>query len=75
MRVNISNEKIWLKVTNNEQSFAQFNSKINFEMAMYYIRQVANKFNASFHTYDNQENGSEIILAIPLRKINYPSNH
>ena len=75
VRVNISNEKIWLKVTNNEQSFAQFNSKINFEMAMYYIRQVANKFNASFHTYDNQENGSEIILAIPLRKINYPSNH
>lgn len=75
VRVNISNEKIWLKITNNEQSFAQFNSKINFEMAMYYIRQVANKFNASFHTYDNQENGSEIILAIPLRKINYPTNH
>lgn len=75
VRINISNGKIWLKITNNEQSFAQFKSKINFEMAMYYIRQVANKFNASFHTYDNQENGSEIILAIPLRKIDYPNNH
>ena len=75
VRVNVSNGKIWLKITNNEQSFAQFNSKINFEMAMYYIRQVANKFNASFHTYDNQANGSEIILAIPLRKIDYPTNY
>lgn len=75
VRININNGKIWLKITNNEQSFAQFKSKINFEMAMYYIRQVANKFNASFHTYDNQENGSEIILAIPLRKIDYPNNH
>jgi ligand-binding sensor domain-containing protein len=68
VRVNVSNSKIWLKVTSNEQSFAQFNSKINFEMAMYYIRQVANKFNGTFHTYDNQANGSELILAIPLKK-------
>jgi len=69
VHVNRTSEKIWLKITNNEQSFAQFNSKINFDMAMYYIRQVANKFNATFHTYDNQEHGSEIILSIPLRKI------
>ena len=69
VRVNVSNGKIWLKITSNEQSFTQFNSKINFEMAMYYIRQVANKFNATFHTYDNQKHGSEIILSIPLRKI------
>jgi signal transduction histidine kinase len=68
VRVNVSNGKIWLKITSNEQSFAQFNNKINFEMAMYYIRQVANKFNGTFHTYDNQANGSELILAIPLKK-------
>ena len=69
IHVNESNEKIWLKITDNEQSFAQFNSKINFDMAMYYIRQIANKFNATFHTYDNQEHGSEIIISIPLMKI------
>ena len=69
VHVNESNEKIWLKVTDNEQSFAQFNSKINFDMAMYYIRQIANKFNATFHTYDNQEHGSEIIISIPLMKM------
>ncbi len=67
--VNQANDKIWLKITDNEQSFAQFSSKINFDMAMYYIRQVANKFNATFHTYDNQEHGSEIILSIPLKKV------
>lgn len=69
VHVNKNSEKIWLKITNNEQSFAQFKSKINFNMAMYYIRQVANKFNATFHTYDNHEHGSEIILSIPLMKI------
>lgn len=69
VHVNESNEKIWLKITDNEQSFAQFNSKINFDMAMYYIRQIANKFSATFHTYDNQEHGSEIIISIPLMKI------
>jgi ligand-binding sensor domain-containing protein len=69
IHINKSNNKIWLKITDNEQSFAQFNSKINFDMAMYYIRQVANKFNATFHTYDNQEHGSEIIISIPLMKI------
>jgi len=69
VHINQANEKIWLKITDNEQSFSQFSSKINFDMAMYYIRQVANKFNATFHTYDNQEHGSEIILSIPLMKI------
>ena len=39
-------------------------------MAMYYIRQVAKKFNATFHTYDNQEHGSEIIISIPLMELN-----
>ncbi|AZQ83494.1 hypothetical protein EKO29_05195 [Colwellia sp. Arc7-635] len=67
--INEVNEKVWLKITDNEQSFAHFSSKINFDMAMYYIRQVANKFNATFHTYDNQGHGSEMIMSIPLRKI------
>lgn len=64
--LNEKNSKLWLKITDNEQSFAQFNNKIKFNMAMYYIRQVANKFNATFQAYDNHENGSEIIISIPL---------
>lgn len=68
VNIHIANNKIWLRITDNEQSFAQFSSKINFDMAMYYIRQVAKKFNATFHTYDNQERGSEMILSIPLEK-------
>ncbi len=68
VNIQIANNKIWLRITDNEQSFAQFSSKINFDMAMYYIRQVAKKFNATFHTYDNQERGSEMILSIPLEK-------
>ena len=66
VNIQIAHNKIWLRITDNEQSFAQFSSKINFDMAMYYIRQVAKKFNATFHTYDNQERGSEMILSIPL---------
>ena len=70
IHINETKDKVWLKITDNEQSFAQFNSKINFDMAMYYIRQVAKKFNATFHTYDNQEHGSEIIISIPLMALN-----
>ena len=70
IHISETKDKVWLKITDNEQSFAQFNSKINFDMAMYYIRQVAKKFNATFHTYDNQEHGSEIIISIPLMELN-----
>ena len=64
--MNKSNNKIWLKITNNEKNFAQFSNRINFDMSMYYIRQIANKLNATFHAYNNQEHGSEIIISIPL---------
>ena len=64
-QVRLSPTKVYKDIS---RDFAQFNSKINFDMAMYYIRQVAKKFNATFHTYDNQERGSEMILSIPLVK-------
>ena len=69
ININKSHEKIWLKVTNNEQCFSQFNSKISFNMSMFYIRQITNKLNATFNTYNNQEHGSEIVISIPLMKI------
>jgi ligand-binding sensor domain-containing protein len=64
------NEKIWLDIIDNEHSFTHFSSKINFNMAMYYIRQVANQYNATFHTFDNKEEGSQLVISIPLVRKN-----
>ena len=61
--------KIWLTINDDGNSFTQFNNKINFDMAMYYIRQIANKYNATVNTYDENEAGSQLAISIPLMDI------
>ena len=63
------NEKLWLTFTDDVSSFSQFTSKINFNMAMYYIRQIANKYNASVNTFEEQNQGSQLVISIPLMKL------
>ncbi len=61
--------KIWLTIKDDENSFSNFNNKIHFDMAMYYIRQIANKYNGSVNTFNDQEKGSQLVLSIPLMNI------
>jgi len=63
------NEKIWLTINDDAGSFSHFKNKISFDMAMYYIRQIANKYNASVNTFDDQEQGSQLVISIPLMKL------
>jgi ligand-binding sensor domain-containing protein len=58
--------KLWLTIQDDAGSFVNYNSKVQFNIAMYYIRQIANKYNASVNTYDEQTNGSQLIISIPL---------
>ena len=62
-------QKIWLTISDDGDSFTHFKSKINFDMAMYYIRQIANKHAASVNTFAEQSEGSQLIISIPLMKI------
>ncbi len=61
--------KLWLTISDDKTSFIHFKNKINFDMAMYYIRQIANKYSASINTFDEHENGSQLVISIPLMKL------
>ena len=58
--------KLWLTISDNTNSFTQFNSKINFDMSMYYIRQIATKYKASVNTFNDAQQGSQLVISVPL---------
>ena len=62
--------KLWLTITDDENCFSHFNSVITFNMAMYYVRQIADKYNASVNTFDAQDDkGSQLIVSFPLMSL------
>ncbi|WP_448213308.1 triple tyrosine motif-containing protein [Colwellia sp. MEBiC06753] len=59
-------EKLWLTISDDETSFSHFNNKITFNMSMYYIRQIANKYNATFNTFEpTDDKGSQLVISFP----------
>jgi hypothetical protein len=58
--------KIWLNISDDGQSFIHFNSKVNFNISMYYIRQIANKHSGSINTFNEQGNASQLVLSLPI---------
>ncbi|MCJ8321826.1 MAG: hypothetical protein MJK12_19475 [Colwellia sp.] len=60
-------EKLWLTITDDSNSFSNYNNKIDFDIAMYTIRQIAKKHKASINTFDEQGNGSRLVISLPLK--------
>jgi len=58
--------KIWLNISNDSQGFVHFNSKVNFDISMYYIRQIAKKHKGSVNTFEKQDKGSQLVLSLPV---------
>ncbi len=58
--------KIWLNISDDSQSFIHFNSKVNFNISMYYIRQIASKHKGSINTFNEQGNASQLVLSLPI---------
>ncbi len=58
--------KLWLTIQDDANSFAHFTNKINFDIAMYYIRQIAKKHKASVNAYSENTSGSQLLISIPL---------
>jgi len=63
--------KIWLNISDDNQSFINFNSKVNIDISMYYIQQIASKYKGSINTFNEQGNGSQLILSLPIKRNNY----
>jgi len=63
--------KIWLNISDDNQSFINFNSKVNIDISMYYIQRIASKYQGSINTFNEQGNGSQLILSLPIKRHNY----
>lgn len=59
--------KLWLTINDDSNSFSNYNNKIDFDIAMYTIRQIATKYKASINTFDEQGSGSQLVISIPLK--------
>ncbi|PCI60626.1 MAG: hypothetical protein COB35_08775 [Gammaproteobacteria bacterium] len=57
--------KLWLNIQDDGSSFSNFKNKINFDIAMYYIRQIAKKYHATVNTYNEDVDGSQLLIGIP----------
>jgi AraC family chitin signaling transcriptional activator len=67
--IQIFKQKLWLTIDDDRNSFSHFTNKISFNMAMYYIRQISYKHNASINTFNEQAKGSQLVISIPLMKL------
>lgn len=59
-------DKIWLNISDDNQSFTHFNSKVNFDISMYYIRQIASKHNGSINIFNEHGGASQLVLSLPI---------
>jgi len=63
-------QKLWLTVNSDSDSFNQLNSKVNFDLSSYTIRQICTKHHASLNTFDNDDNSSQLVISFPLMALN-----
>ena len=63
-------QKLWLTVNSDNDSFSQLNSKVNFDLASYTIRQITTKHHASLNTFDNDDGSSQLVISFPLMTLN-----
>lgn len=61
--------KLWITISDDENSFTNYNNVIVFNMAMYYIHQIAHKHKASINTFNDHLSGSQLVISIPLMSI------
>ncbi|WP_093329913.1 ligand-binding sensor domain-containing protein [Thalassotalea agarivorans] len=66
VKIHEFNQKLWLTISANSEIFAEYDSRINMNVAMYYIRQIAKKYNAAVNTHLSADNESQLNLSIPL---------
>ncbi|WP_232299952.1 ligand-binding sensor domain-containing protein [Colwellia sp. MT41] len=63
-------QKLWLTVNSDKNSFSQLNSKINFDLASYTIRQITTKHQASLNIFANDDGSSQLVISVPLMALN-----
>jgi len=62
--------KLWLTITSEHDCFSLLDSKVNFDLAGYTVRQIVNKHQASLNTFDNDDGSSQLVISFPLMSLN-----
>lgn len=60
------NQKLWLTIEDSNDYFTGFDSKVNFNIAMYTIRKIALKHNATINAYKTQSDHSQLTLSFNI---------
>ncbi|QOL24505.1 hypothetical protein LP316_09015 [Thalassotalea sp. LPB0316] len=60
------NQKLWLRIEDDNDYFDGFDSKIDFNMAMYTIRKIAARHQAKINTYRTSDNTSQLGISFNL---------
>lgn len=64
--------KLWITLSDDGRSFINFNNRIHFDMGMFYVRKLASNYSAAVNSYDEGNNGSKLLISIPLMRICEP---
>jgi hypothetical protein len=66
LKIKIFNDKLWITINTESSVFLNYNNKIHFNLAMYLIRQIAQKYHATINAYAEPDEGSQLAISIPL---------
>ncbi len=60
------NQKLWLKIEDDNDYFSDFDSKVDFNIAMYTIRKIATQHDAKVNAYKTGDNNSQLTVSFNL---------
>jgi hypothetical protein len=59
-------QKLWLTIVSDNDAFKQLDSKVDFDLSSYTIRQIATKNNAYLNIFADENDSSQLVISFPL---------
>ena len=59
-------QKLWLTIVSDNDAFNQLDSKVDFDLSSYTIRQIATKNNAYLNIFADENDSSQLVISFPL---------
>ncbi len=59
-------QKLWLTIVSDNDAFNQLDSKVDFDLSSYTIRQIATKNNAYLNIFADESDSSQLVISFPL---------
>ena len=70
LKLKVVKQKLWLTIVSDNDAFKQLDSKVDFDLSSYTIRQIATKNNAYLNIFSDENNGCQLIMSFPLMTLN-----